>query len=178
MRDKACGSGDGRSHFTAPTARAHAHCDRALCALGTDPHVGPTDVTLRACAAAQIGVFTCAIQSQAKRPRIRFKFRMFNTTKRAARRLLSAVPSGNGSGRQGPGASSSRDTDRIVQRPGRPAPSRRPCERPGTCTEARSGARPCGGESLRRGTDALSNFLTRYRTWLTYKRGWRVGGQA
>jgi len=121
--------------------------------------------------------FTCAIQSQAKRPRIRFKFRMFNTTKRAARRLLSAVPSGNGQGVRGRARAALVIV--LIRNRERPAPGRRDARATrDVCTEARSGARPCGGESPRRGTDALSNFLTRYRTWLTYKRGWRVGGQA
>jgi hypothetical protein len=97
-------------HTSRPPRHARTRIETGPFALWGRTHTRRTHrrhlLVLRARARApQIGVFTCAIQSQAKRPRIRFKFRMFNTTKRAARRLLSAVPSGNGpTGRQAPGA--------------------------------------------------------------------------
>lgn len=128
--------------------------------MGTDPHVGPSDVTLRACAAAaQIGVFTCAIQSQVKRRIIRFTFRMFNTTKRAARRLLchpSMVRARELSIAVFLRYRSEEETGvRGAESHPQPHPS---ATSPGTCTDNGSGARPCGGGSLRRGTDALSKF--------------------
>ncbi len=172
MRDKACGSGDGRSHFTAPTARAHAHCDRALSALGTDPHVGPTDVTLRACAAARTN--RCLHMRDTKPSEetsdtVQISNVQYNETRRETAAECCAIR-GNGQGRARARAASSppRGSDRTSE--SRPSPSPSTPERPGTCTEARSGARPCGGGSPRRGTDALSNFLTRYRTWVVADR--------